>query len=241
MKRFVSLLILMMMMFIFSPQTTISISETIQTNQVKIVDENHKMTISPGDDIQAAIDQLDDGGILTLNPGTYDTLDTIVIKDRKNIILEGIDDVWINTKGIDHHVLTFMNCNNMILRNIKAQHVILEKSDNDPIDDGRDGAVVGVLGGSGVQLEQCELVGCGIYGVYAYSVLDILLEDCYLHDNAKSAVLFVTGSTSMNVTIKDCIIHKNSNAIEVQGDVNIHMEGNNIIEQNSPGDYEGRN
>ncbi len=189
--------------------------------------------ISPGDDIQQAIDSLKDGGKLVLTEGTYDTPDAIVLEGRMNLTIEGIGLVWINTKGIDHHVITLKCCKNITLSNIKAQHVILEEGDN-----ARDGAVIGILEGSGINIVNCELVGCGIYGVYAYSATPILLEGCYLHDNSKSAVLFATGAKPMNAVIRDCIITKNAASIEVKGDITVWEEGYNRIEQNSPGDYQ---
>ncbi|MDD4493204.1 MAG: right-handed parallel beta-helix repeat-containing protein [Eubacteriales bacterium] len=194
-------------------------------------------TVSPGDDIQNAIDSLTDGGTLILNEGIYDTLEAIVLRERKNLTIEGNGEVWINTKGIDHHVISLINCREITLANIKAQHVILEEGDNDPIPDARDGAVVGILGGSKINITDCELVGCGIYGVYAEYTTPLVLERCYLHDNSKSAIHFVTGAGTMYTCIRDCIITENFCSIEVIGDVIVDKEGNNVIERNSPEDY----
>lgn len=194
-------------------------------------------TISPGDDIQQAIDSLPDGGKLILTEGTYDTLEPIILEGRKNLSIEGNGEVWINTKGIDHHVITLKACKNITLKNIKAQHVILEEGDNDPIDDARDGAVIGILEGGNNILYNCELVGCGIYGVYAYSSTPVVLEKCYLHDNAVSAVLLTTSAKPVEATIRDCIITQNAGAVEVKGDITVKREGNNRIEHNSPADY----
>lgn len=216
----------------------ISASDERTGNRPVIEDEiPSTQTVSPGEDLQQAIDALPDGGKLILNEGEYATLEAIVLTGRKNITLEGSGEVWINTKGIDHHVITLIDCVNITLKNIKAQHVILEEGGNDPIEDGRDGAVIGVLGGNGINLINCELVGCGIYGVYSHKATPLLLEGCYLHDNAKSAVLLTTDAKPVQVIIKDCIITKNTGAIEVRGDIDVRYEGKNRIEQNSPADY----
>lgn len=198
------------------------------------------ITLLPGDDIQKAIDSIADCGTLTLKAGSYDTLDSIVISGRSNLVLEGIGEVWINTKGIDHHVITLTECNNITLTNIKAQHEILEEGDNAPIADATDGAVVGILGGSNINIINCELVGCGIYGVYAKSATPVLLDGCYLHDNSECAILFVAGAKTMYAEIKDCMIMKNADSIEVRGDIELDMAGENNIEHNSPGDYSRR-
>jgi len=159
------------------------------------------------------------------------------VENRKNLTIEATGEVWINTKGIDHHVITLKNCKSITLSNLKAQHVILEEGDNDPIQDGRDGAVIGVIEGSNINLINCELVGCGIYGVYAHAATPLLLQDCYLHDNAKSAVLVTTNSKPAEVTIRDCIITQNTDSIIAKGDIDVKMEGKNTIEHNSPADY----
>lgn len=213
--------------------------KTGETQPVKTEAALYK-TISPGDDIQQALDTLPDGGTLTFGEGEYDTLAAIVLEGRKNLTLEGSGEVWINTKGIDHHVITLKNCESITLSNLKAQHVILEQGDNDPIEDGRDGAVIGVIEGSRINLINCELVGCGIYGVYAHASTPLLLDRCYLHDNAKSAVLLTTDSQPVEAVLRDCIITKNTDSIEVRGDIDVKMEGKNRIEQNSPTDYKGR-
>ncbi len=216
---------------------TLCMAATSNTN----TPDNNETTlrhISPGDDIQKTIDSLDDGGKLVLSEGTYDTPDAVVLEGRKNLTIEGIGEVWINTKGIDHHVITLKGCKNITLSNIKAQHIILEEGDNAPVDDARDGAVIGIIEGSGINIVNCELVGCGIYGVYAYSATPVLLDGCYLHDNSKSAVLFAAGAKPMNVVIRDCIITKNAASIEVKGDITIKKEGYNRIERNSPNDYQ---
>ncbi len=187
-------------------------------------------TISPGDDLQQVIDALPDGGKLILSEGEYNTLGAVVLENRKNLTIEGDGVVWINTKGIDHHVITLKNCENITLSNLKAQHVILEEGDNDPIEDARDGAVIGVIGGNRINLINCELVGCGIYGVYAHSATPLLIEGCYLHDNAKSAILLTTGSKPMKAVITGCTIMHNTNSIETRGDIDVQLEGENRIE-----------
>jgi hypothetical protein len=194
-------------------------------------------TISPGDELQQAIDALPDGGKLILSEGEYNTLEAVVLENRKNLTIVGNGEVWINTKGIDHHVITLKNCENITLSNLKAQHVILEEGDNDPIEDARDGAVIGVIDGSRIDLINCELVGCGIYGVYAHSATPLLIEGCYLHDNAKSAILLTTGSKPVKAIVRGCTIMHNTNSIETRGDIDVQLEGENKIERNSPADY----
>lgn len=194
-------------------------------------------TISPGDELQQAIDKVPDGGKLILSEGEYNTLEAVVLENRKNLTIEGNGEVWINTKGIDHHVITLKNCENITLSNLKAQHVILEEGDNDPIEDARDGAVIGVIDGSRISLINCELVGCGIYGVYAHSATPLLIEGCYLHDNAKSAILLTTGSKPVKAIVRGCTIMHNTNSIETRGDIDVQLEGENKIERNSPADY----
>ncbi len=223
---------------------TLYISASDATGEIKPAEAATKeitKTISPGDALQQALDELPDGGKLILSEGEYDTLEAVVLENRKNLTIEGKGEVWINTKGIDHHVITLKNCENITLTNLKAQHVILEEGDNDPIEDARDGAVIGVIGGNGLSLINCELVGCGIYGVYAHAATPLLIEGCYLHDNAKSAILLTTGSKPMKAVVRDCTIMKNTNSIETKGDIDLRLEGQNKIERNSAADYNNKN
>lgn len=238
MKKLRFYLVLLLLVAISVTFYVTASDSTAKVEPVEVQATLSGITISPGEDIQKAADLLPDGGTLTLNEGVYDTLEAIVLEGRKNLTIEGTGEVWINTKGIDHHVITLKGCQSITLANIKAQHVILEEGDNDPIDDARDGAVFGILDCSKINIVNCELVGCGIYGVYVYSTTPLLLEGCYLHDNAKSAILLATGSKPMDTVIRDCIITKNAGAIEVKGDITVRKEGKNKIEYNSPGDYQ---
>lgn len=232
--------IFLVLLVIVTITATLYISASNASGEVKPVkaeDAAICKTISPGDELQQALDELPDGGRLILSEGEYSTLEAVVLEDRKNLTIEGNGEVWVNTKGIDHHVITLKNCENITLSNLKAQHVILEESDNDPIEDARDGAVIGVIEGSGINLINCELVGCGIYGVYSHAATPLLIQGCYLHDNAKSAILLTTGSKPVKAVVRDCIIMKNTNSIETRGDIDLQLEGKNKIERNSPADY----
>jgi len=218
----------------------ISANAAGQGKAAKIPEKAVCSTISPGDDLQQAVNALPDGGKLILTEGEYDTLEAVMLENRKNLTIEGQGVVWINTKGIDHHVITLKNCESITLSNLKAQHVILEEEDNDPIADARDGAVIGVIGGSRITLNSCELVGCGIYGVYAHAATPLVIEGCYLHDNAKSAILLTTDAKPMKAIVRDCTIMKNTNSIEVKGDIDLQLEGENKIERNTAADYNNK-
>lgn len=197
--------------------------------------------VKPGEDLQSAINKMDRGGKLVLKSGTYEIKGTIVIENKDNMVLEGEGEVWLNTKGIDHQVITIKDSKRISLINIKAQHVIIDEDDNRRIDDGRDGSVVGVYSSEKLTFENCELVGCGIYGLYAENTGEVIINGCYIHHNSLGALYFLNRAGVTNVYLKGNRISNNADYLKKDGNINLFADDSNTIKDNSPDAYrEGR-
>ncbi|MCX7841787.1 MAG: right-handed parallel beta-helix repeat-containing protein [Clostridia bacterium] len=195
------------------------------------------ISVKPGDDLQSAVDNCKSGQKIILKQGRYDIKGTISVKDKENIILEGEGEVWLDTKGIDHQVLTFKGCRGIVVKNIKAQHVILEEKDNLHIEDGREGSVVGVYSSGRITFENCELVGCGIYGIFTENTEEVRINGCYIHHNSLNALYFSNRLGTTNVYIKGSRIINNAGYAVKEGNINIFADESNTLENNTPEAY----
>lgn len=194
--------------------------------------------VKPGDDINEAVNKVQNGGTIVLKSGTYDIKDTVIISEMENVTIKGEGEVWVNLEGIDHHVFTVKNSKNIEFRNIKAQHVLKDGEDKKgPLEDARNGSVVGVLDCSKVTFRNCELVGCGIYGLFAQDTNEIEISGCYIHHNSLKALGFENLKSVTNVFIEGSRIVNNMDYIEKIGNINIFDKGNNIIKDNSEKGY----
>lgn len=216
---------------------------TISGDSVLAKTENEKqdiVEINPGDDIQEKINEAKDGAYIVISAGEYIIEEPIVIQDRKNFTISGDKDVWIFGNRVDFQIFIIKDSSNITLKDIKACHKIDEKTGNKKIIEKRNGSVVDIENCDRVTLENCELEGCGVYGVFAVNVdmLDIL--GCYVHHNSWKALGLFNKVNVTNVVIKDCTIVNNADFMEKEGNVNINFEGNNVIKDNTPEDYKNK-
>jgi hypothetical protein len=124
----------------------------------------------------------------------------------------------------------------------KGQHIYdKEKAKTQkPLDDNRRGSVVDVENCGSVSFDGCELVGCGIYGIFAGNTEEIAVMNCYLHHNSVKALCFINTKGITNVLIKDSRIVNNADFMQKEGNVNVNMNENNIIENNTKQGYLNR-
>lgn len=129
--------------------------------------------------------------IIRLEPGTYDLSRVqcsalgrayrdefrgITLKNVQNltIIGEGDKPVSIVTPNVEETVLTFSECKNLALRNLKIGHTIQPR--------GCEGDALALLGVQGAKLDRMDLYGCGQFCLVMSRSGDIVVDNSYIHD-----------------------------------------------------------
>jgi len=195
--------------------------------------------LKPGDDINQLIYDAPNGSKIILAKGRYLISKPVEIANKNNITVLGEDEVWVESKKTDHQIFFIRNSANIFIKGIKAQHIVDEakKEDLKPLSDNRKGSVVDVESCSKVVFEGCELVGCGVYGIYASNTPEVHILNSYLHHNSISALGFYSNSCSMKVYISDSKITNNKSLIETRGDVKVEYGKSNEIKDNDSNGY----
>lgn len=231
------IVIFISLLFIFT-SVFVRINDTTEASVIiKTENQQEIVKISIGEDIQEKINGAKDGSCIVITDGEYIINEPIVIQNRQNITISGDKDVWIFGNKVDFQIFILKDSNNIILRNIKACHKIDQKNGNTKITPKRKGSVVDIENCKKVTLKNCELEGCGVYGVYAVNTDILNIFGCYLHHNSWKALGLFNNENVTNAVIKDCTIVNNADFIEKEGTISIQFEGTNVIKDNTLENY----
>lgn len=200
-------------------------------------EEKEIVKINQGEDIQEKINGAKDGSYIVISAGEYIIDKPIVIQNRQDITISGDKDVWILGNKVDFQIFMLKDSDNILIKDIKACHKIDQETGNTKISPKRKGSVVDIENCKKVTLENCELEGCGVYGVYAVDTDMLNIFGCYLHHNSWKALGLFNKENVTNAVIKGCTIVNNADFIEKEGTVNIQYEGTNVIKHNTFEDY----
>ncbi len=212
------------------------------TSLVKTADEEQGIVkINQGDNIQNKINNSKNGALIVISEGKYMIDKPIVIQNKKNITISGDKDVWIFGSRVDFQIFIINDSDNIILKNIKACHKTDQQSRDIKITPKRKGSVVDIESCRKITLQNCELEGCGVYGVYAVDTDILNIFGCYLHHNSWKALGLYNRVNVTNAVIKDCTIINNTGFVEKEGTVNIQFEGTNVIKDNNFEGYQNHN
>ncbi len=148
--------------------------------------------------------------------------DSLQIKNKEHLTIEGQGDVWIIVDNIYTDVIKIQNSQRIFLKNIKARH-------QKPLDNFNcEGAVVNIINSNYIWLNSCELNGSGAVGVQAEKSTNIIVNQCYIHHNTLAAFWL---DNSDSIAIHDNTITENGSTIYGLTAGNIRMT-NNIIGNN---------
>lgn len=242
MKKFFLLFYLTLIITIFvTGCTSLNFSSTA-TKKADVKKEavaGETIRLKPGDDINTLISNAANGSKIILAKGRYLISKPVEIANKNNITIIGQDEVWVESKKTDHQIFFIRNSANIYIKGIKAQHIVdkTKQSDSKPLSDNRKGSVVDVESCSKVVFEGCELVGCGVYGIYASNTPQVHISSSYLHHNSISALGFYSKSCPMKVYITDTRITNNKSFIEKHGDIKVEYGKDNEFRDNDLNGY----
>ena len=114
------------------------------------------------------------------------------ISDVENMTIEGIDpklptDMYVNTNDFSEvAVLEFMNCKNIVLRNLRLGHYPETYSCNAP--------VVAFNDCEKITIEECILYGCGTEGIDAQRTHRLLFSNSTIESCTYNAISLIESS-----------------------------------------------
>lgn len=97
----------------------------------------------------------------------------LTLKNFKNLIISGEGNSSIVVEPRYSYVMNFVDCDEITLENLTIGHT-----------EGGFcmGGVIGVTGGRNVMCKDCDLYGCGTYGLVAEKTTNVSLYKCVVHD-----------------------------------------------------------
>lgn len=204
--------------------------------------ENETTITQSDEDLQQKLDNAADGAVITIEAGTYNIKEPLIIENKNEITVKGKGNVIILGENIDMQIFIVKDCGVVNFDNIRARHKSSEGSKETKVFEKRSGSVVDVADTAKVSFINCELEGCGVYGIYTQNTTQVDITGCYIHHNSWKAFGFHAGAGVTNVYIKGSTITNNADYLEQEGRVNITLEGDNVIRFNNKEGYEtGRN
>ncbi|WP_036936537.1 right-handed parallel beta-helix repeat-containing protein [Pseudobacteroides cellulosolvens] len=240
-KNFLLLKLSILTTILITGCTSLNFSSTT-TNKTSVKKEavaGETIRLKPGDDINTLISKAANGSEIILAHGRYLISKPVEIANKSNITIVGENEVWVESKKTDHQIFFVRNSANIFIKGIKAQHIVdkTKQADSKPLLDNRKGSVVDIESCSKVVFEGCELVGCGVYGIYASNTPQVHILNSYLHHNSISALGFYSKSCPMKVYITASKITNNKSFIEKHGDIKVEYGKNNEFKDNDLNGY----
>ena len=121
----------------------------------------------------------------------------LAIVNMKGLIIKGTSNSSIEVDPRYAFVLRFVNCESCEVRNLTIGHTEYGFCD---------GGVIGVSGGRRIFLQDCDLYGCGTYGVTLVETEDFAAHDCLVR-NCTYGILEMF--RSMGIQFKNCDFFNN--------------------------------
>lgn len=169
--------------------------------------------------LQEAIDQARSGDVIQLAEGVFKTDAAIRIENKSDLEITADSAVWIICRDVYQDVIQITSCREVEINGVHAKHEEwLEEYECN-------GAVMSVADSSGVSIVDCELNGCGAFGVYVEYSDGVTIDSCVIQWNSFAGV-YVYASGPVYVTNNR--MFDNTAAIEAYDVSELQVYGNVI-------------
>lgn len=138
--------------------------------------------------LQAIIDESRDGTLVRIPDGHYVQDGTVSITNRKSLKLSFHPDAVVECTNIYVDVIEIKNCTRIEIENGTFRHQGGERVER------CNGSVFSVQESRDVTIVDCEINGCGTYGVSASQCYGLSVKHCFLHSNVYAAFDFYGNS-----------------------------------------------
>lgn len=137
----------------------------------------------------------------------------LVLRNFRGLTIRGKRNSSIEVNPRYSFCLSFMDCEDCSVENLTIGHT----------EGGYcDGGVIGVTGGSRIKVLNCDLYGCGTYGVVARDTWDFLLEKTSIHD-CTYGIMELYSSERVKFTQCDFFNNREYELISMRGCENVEF------------------
>ena len=151
---------------------TIELDEDVHLNLSRILEREDWFSGVPGRAWVTIAERDIEGAPVVISDFTNDGRE-LVLRNFYGLVIRGKHNASIEVNPRYSFCLSFMDCEYCEVRNLTIGHT----------EGGYcDGGVIGVTGGNNISVFNCDLYGCGTYGVVASDTQDLLLEKTSVHD-----------------------------------------------------------
>jgi len=179
--------------------------------------------------IHEAVYSAQRGSVILVEEGIYASNSTIRIDGKHHITIEGKGRVQINCLEPQFAVIFIEKSSNISIKNIRAKHL-----NNPDYANVCSGAVIWIDESSDVNIEGCELNGCGTFGVDIINSRSITVKNNDIHHNSIAGVRVVK---HIDVSVLNNTIRDNAAAIAVDTGtialVNVNENKTGLIVKNN--------
>lgn len=150
--------------------------------------------LRPGDSLDRVLDNHKSNVVVILDAGEYEVMG---FRDLDNVIISGTKGTKLVSYSGEDTVAGFYDCKGVVLKNLTIGHEI-------PTQYYSCSAGVLMFENTEATLENCDIFGCGLFGIYA-AATDITAIDTIIRDCSESIMTLV----SSNATFQNCIFSGN--------------------------------
>lgn len=147
----------------------------------------------------------------------------LALYNIKNLTIKAASGARIVADDPDATVMVFIDCENIRLENLTFGHTTEATCL---------GQVVGVDKCNGLTIKNCDLFGCGAYGLLAYNSENVLVEKSVIRECTVGLMWLIS---CKDVTFRDCQFLRTDsfNLIEIEGDSDNIVFENDVFEGNN--------
>lgn len=174
---------------------TIQVGEDVHLNLSRILEQEHQFSGIPG---RAWVTIAERGGDSPVIVSEYaNDGHQLTLKNFSNLVICGKKNSSIEVDPRYSFCLNFIDCENCKVENLTIGHT----------EGGYcDGGVIGVTGGHHIDISNCDLYGCGTYGIVARETNTLTVRRSNIHDCTYGIMELYS---SFAVTFEDCDFFSN--------------------------------
>lgn len=185
---------------------TIELDEDVHLNLSRILEREDWFSGVPGRAWVTIAERDIDGAPVVISDFTNDGRE-LVLRNFHGLVIRGKHNASIEVNPRYSFCLSFMDCEGCIVENLTIGHT----------EGGYcDGGVIGVTGGSRNNIFNCDLYGCGTYGVVARDTRELSLYQTSVHD-CTYGIMELYSSEAVKFTQCDFFNNREYELITIRG------------------------
>ncbi|HED64132.1 MAG TPA: hypothetical protein ENJ09_01125 [Planctomycetes bacterium] len=169
-----------------------------------------------GENLQALLDQAEDGAHIILEARRYTTDTGFELRDKTNVTVEGVEGTELACTSRIEDVFRVRGGSGITLRGLRMFHTMEIKGLCA-------GNVLAALETRDLTVENCDLNGCGVTGLYTWGTFGVRATGNLIHDNSSAGFGFRESGK----------IELRNNRLEANGQAMVGVPGWLVVEGNT--------